>query len=91
MSDSPEAQRGEQFTEPDWLQLTEHEDLLWRGRQSLWTYIPAFITGVLLAVAGIALAILGPNLPSFVPAGSIGAGLILGTSQSYLRQAESLL
>lgn len=77
MSDSPEAQRGEQFDTPNWLQLSENEDLLWSGRQSLWTYIPALITGVLLALAGIALAIVGPDLPSFVPAGSIGAGFIL--------------
>ena len=77
MSKSAAAERGEQYEEPDWLTLTEDEDLLWKGRQSLWTYVSGFLTSVIVVVAGIALAILNPSLPSFLPAGALITGLAI--------------
>ena len=74
MSDSSEATHGEQYSEPDWMQLTEDEDLLWVGHQSLWAYVSGFLTAVLIVALGVGLPILSPALPSFVPIGTLVLG-----------------
>lgn len=42
---------------PDWVTLTEGEEVLWKGHPSLRLITPAIVVGLVLAIGGIALAL----------------------------------
>lgn len=62
---------------PEWMHLSENEELLWSGLQSRWTYIPTYLTGAILIAAAAALPILGVSLPSTIPATIPGVSVVL--------------
>lgn len=76
---------------PDWMQLTDNEELLWSGHQSLWSFVPSLVSGLLLAAIGIGVLIVDPSLPVFVPIGVLGiagltiVGALLLTAAMYLQ------
>jgi membrane protein YdbS with pleckstrin-like domain len=75
---------------PDWMQLTDNEQLLWSGHQSLWSFAPSLVSGILLAAIGVGVLIANPSLPAFVPISVVGiagitvVGALLLTAGMYL-------
>ena len=73
---------GEPMTEPkedvpEWMHLSKNEELLWSGHQSMWTYIPTYLTGAILIAAAAALPILEVSLPAAIPATILGVSVVL--------------
>ncbi|PSP62915.1 hypothetical protein BRC77_08560 [Halobacteriales archaeon QH_8_64_26] len=68
---------------PEWVHLTDEEDLLWSGHPSLRPVVPALAVGLGLIVAGFLLALLAspvPFLPPslwFVPLVLVPVGLLI--------------
>jgi len=62
---------------PDWMHLSKNEELLWSGHQSMWTYLPTYLTGAILIVAAAALPILEVSLPASIPATILGVSAVL--------------
>lgn len=62
---------------PEWMQLSKNEELLWSGHQSMWTYIPTYLTGAILIAAAAALPILEVSLPASIPATILGVSVVL--------------
>lgn len=75
---------------PDWMQLTDNEELLWSGRRSFWSFAPSLVSGLLLVAIGIGVLIVDPSLPEFIPIGVVGiagltiVGAMLLTAAMYL-------
>ena len=62
---------------PEWMHLSKNEELLWSGHQSMWTYIPTYLTGAILIAAAAALPILEVSLPVAIPATILGVSVVL--------------
>lgn len=66
---------------PDWITLTEGEQVVWSGRPSITPYLLAAAGSILLIVVGIAIAVVAPstvmgfNVPEVVP-WRIGGGVV---------------
>ena len=62
---------------PEWIHLTDDEQLLWTGHPSLRPVAPFLVFGVLLILAGIALTTVAPPDLWFVPLVSVPVGLAI--------------
>ncbi|WP_273837069.1 PH domain-containing protein [Halococcus sp. PRR34] len=62
---------------PEWMHLSDNEELLWSGHQSMWTYIPTYLTGAILIAAAAALPIIGVSLPASIPVTILGVSVVL--------------
>lgn len=69
---------------PEWVTLTEDEEVIWRGRPTLYSHLDSMVFPVLLILVGVGLWMVadgslnvGVTPPSEFPVGLIGIGLVL--------------
>ena len=69
---------------PDWVTLTDGEQLVWRGRPTLYAYMGRIVGGLLIGLIGVVVwqvtrqgDVMGIPLPSALPYDLIGGAVVL--------------